>query len=226
MTYLAGNQGGGWNPVTQTEFGTGGNALYFAAGYNAIAGVITAIRIRVASLSATKATVYVYQGVGPGATFISMSSEFDVSTAGDRIVPCLGTVAKGPVTFVIQAASGFFQTVANSGSGAFNDNQITAAHFPYRSPPPILPATDTNAGHEFLIWADGAPLQGTNFFIGPVNGLADNDPQSPPLLVQLSTGAVPTTRLVDPVNLLPVAVELSTAVVSTGAPVAAIPKIF
>ena len=222
MTQLSGQNGAGWTPASTDDFGGGGNAMYFIAGYPSIGGVITAIHIRIVVASATKATVYVYQGSGPGATFVSMSNEFDVSTPGDKIVPCLGTVSKNsPVTYVVQPASGFFNTTFNNGSGAFNCNQNTnaAGHFPYRSPPPVLPAADSNVGHEFLIWADGAPLTGTGVVIGPVSGLANNDPSGPnglPALVQLSKATLQASQLVDPINQIPIAVELSAAVVSTG----------
>src|ERR1700730_10632481 len=171
MTQLAGQNSAGWTSVAGDNPQNGGNAVYFASGYVSVPGVITAIHVGISTptLSATKATVYVYQGVGPGATFVAMSNEFDITSAGMKIWRCLGTVAKGSITLVLQPNTGFFNSTVNNGSSIFvcNQNTNAAGHMPYRSPPPVIPAADVTAsGQEFLIWADGTP-PGNGILIGP-----------------------------------------------------------
>ena len=215
MTQLAGQNGAGFanrNSIFS-------KAVYYAAGYNAIGGVFTTAKVLIPAVStATRATIYVYSGVGEGAHFLAMSDEFDVTVRGVKNVPCFGTCPAGPVTIIVQPEGGgplVFLASDNNASPSV-DNLMDTASFPYRQPPPVLPApTFTNQGGEPIITLEGSPLTGTGVVIGPI-GLADSDPGNPSILALMSNGTMPMHQILDPVNKLKIGNTLPAALSTTG----------
>jgi len=158
MTKLVGQDGTGWTIVSETLPGSGGNCWYYSSAYVATSsGTAQTFHFTVQSTSsASLATCYLYSGTGVGATLLSTSAEFSVSSTGDKTAAITGSIVAGNAyTLVVQTASGFVGCAVNSGSNNFQDNGNTAANFPYRSAPGTIPAADSNTGQEFIIWIDG-----------------------------------------------------------------------
>lgn len=159
MTLLVGQDGTGWTIVGTADMSTGSAAIRITGGYVAVAsGTMTQVHVTVQGLiSGTFATAYVYSGGAPGATFLAMSDEFDVSTTGDKTANIAGAIVSGNTySLIVQCSGGnTFQTAMNSGSSNAVMRQNLVANFPYRSAPGTLPAADSSTGHEFIIWIEG-----------------------------------------------------------------------
>jgi hypothetical protein len=164
--------------------------------------------------TAKRATAYVYSGVGAGALFVAMSNEFDVSTPGEKVALLVGACQQllSPYIICVQCDQGGFSTLINNGSANNVGRQCTTAIFPYRVPPAVMPTNDgAPTGHEFLAWVEGIPgLQAAG-------SVADNDPQFPPVLVQLGSATTTALKVADAVNNTPVLAVLSAAAVTAGA---------
>lgn len=160
---LVGQNGTGWTQVNSTIVSSGGNAVFKASGYTAVAsGTMTAAHFQAGTSNPINARVYLYSGsIGTSTSLVATSGLIDVSATGDRSASISGSIVSGQLyTLVLQFASSSVQGVINSGSGGFADDQFTSAQLTFGSPPASLPAGSTNNGHEFICWIEGTASGG------------------------------------------------------------------
>jgi len=159
MSFLVGQQGGGWTQVAASITQTAGNACYFNAGYLAAAtGTMAAAHIQALGTSTTSScVVYVYSGVVGGTTsLLATSGVINISANGDCFASISGAITGGALyTLMVQPPSGRISAAINSGSNNFKCNQNLGTTITYNSPPASIPPDDVNAGAEFIVWIDG-----------------------------------------------------------------------
>ena len=155
---LVGQQGTGWTLTNSLVQQTGGNAVYYASGYTATAGVATHVYFY--AEGATTATVVKFAVYNAAGSLVGVTSSVDITGVGLVSAPFATPVTLTAQVYkiVVVPASGYLYFAANTGSSGFSVNQNLAANFSYASPPSTLPAADASGnGQEFIVWL-GTPV--------------------------------------------------------------------
>jgi hypothetical protein len=163
MTVLVGQQGSGWTIASAGDWLANSTAMgyYNGVGYLGLAtGVVTTVSVGFGTTAPGTYQVCIYSGAGPGATLLGTSNSFSgvANTVVTASMPGTVNIVSGSAYMLILSLSGSSSggVQINSGSSAFVGYRMSAANFPFATPPGTLPADTDGTNHEFLIYASGS----------------------------------------------------------------------